>query len=169
MILPVPIASLAWQQAHDDRAHLLEVHLDVAVERRRSPSPRRAACACRAASFATTPLFGSGVLPSWLAVERDLGADEVGLDLQRAVDLLRREQPVRGDAHALDQLVGAAAQRIALDALRLAGRDVDDLDVEHVVVAERADRPGDDEVDAEPLADRGQALLLAGAVLLGGA
>ena len=104
-----------------------------------------------------------------LAVERDVGADEVGLDLQRAVQLVGREQLVRRDAHAFDQLVGAAAQRVALDLLRLAGRDIDDLDVEHVVVAERADRAGDHEVDAEPLADRGQALLLAGAVLLGGA
>jgi hypothetical protein len=81
------------------------------------------------------------------------------------VQLLRCEQTVRGDAHAFDELVRSAAQRIALDLLRLARRDLDDLDVEDVVVAESADRPRHDELDRELLADRLQALLFAGAVL----
>ncbi|TMQ27348.1 MAG: hypothetical protein E6J90_02755 [Deltaproteobacteria bacterium] len=76
-----------------------------------------------------------------------------------------REQAVGRDPHALDQLVGLAAQRIALDPLqRPGGRDVDGLDGQDVVVAELADRAGDDHVDPELLADRRQAAVLAGAL-----
>ena len=56
----------------------------------------------------------------------DVGADEVTLDLQRTVDLLRREEAVGRDAHTLDQLV-ALARRHGPTAALLHG-DIDGLD-----------------------------------------
>jgi hypothetical protein len=100
-----------------------------------------------------------------LAVELHARADQVGQHRDRSVQLIGREQAVRRDAHRLDQLVGAAAQRVGGDAAQLlAALDVDRLDVERVAVAERRHRAGHHHVDADLLADLGEALVLAGAV-----